>query len=77
MILCILYALLYLVLFCLGIFVVWYVLTRLIAIMAPSLVVDPRIWQLLGLVLFLVVAIIIVQSAMTGGLCAGRIVGWR
>jgi hypothetical protein len=74
MLLCGLYAILYLTLFCIVMLVLWLIFSKLLAIMAPTLAIDVRVWQLLGLAIFLIFLIIVVQAFLSGGLChTGRL----
>jgi hypothetical protein len=69
MLLCALYALLNLVIFCVVVLVVWLVIRWVLVTFAPAVVIDPRIWQGIGLIIFLIIAIVVVQMLVAGGMC--------
>lgn len=70
LLMCALWALLYLAVFCLVALVVWLIAGKLLSIF--SIGVDPRIWQIIGLIVLLVFAIYVLQTMLAGG-CGVRL----
>lgn len=73
MLLCVLSLLLHLAVIVLVVWVVYLVVAKLLAVLGWA--VDPRTWQLIGLILTLLVLIWLVQGLMSGGVCGVGL--WR